>query len=234
MIFADNFEGGSLAAWDETATDGGDLSTSAAAALEGGAGLAALFDDGAALYVGDALSPAEPRYRVRFLFDINSSSMATDDNYMLLEGQSGAASVLRMELRRFSNAYQLRVLVRSDGNGWSNTGWWVLSDGLHAIELDWRAAATGANNGLLVLWIDDVERSRLEGLDNDTHLLSTVRLGAVYGVPGGTRGAPYFDAFESRRTSYIGLPAGAQAAALDPTSVYLWAEESLYLPNISR
>lgn len=238
-IFADDFESGSLAAWDTAVTDGGDLSASPAAALNGNIGLLANFDDNAAIYVADNLSPAEPRYRVRFLVHTNGVAMAPNESFMLFEGYTSAnLSILRVEVRRFNNTYQMRAMVRNDANGWANTGWWVLSDALHAVELDWQAA-TGANNGSLTLWIDGVQRSQVANLDNDMHSMGMVRLGATGGVWTGTRGSVYVDSFESRRMTFIGLPTvaqtAAQAAAFDGAEgAYLWPEEYIYLPSISR
>jgi hypothetical protein len=80
-----------------------------------------------------------------------------------------------------------------------------LSDIPHSIELDWRAAtAPGANDGGLTLWIDGVERQALTGIDNDTRRIDRVLLGALAGIDTGTRGTYFFDAFESRRQTYIG------------------------------
>jgi len=81
----------------------------------------------------------------------------------------------------------------------------AIGDGPHSIELDWRAAtAVGANNGGLTLWIDGVQQADLTGVDNDTLQIDRVRLGAVTGIDTGTRGTYYFDAFESRRQTFIG------------------------------
>jgi hypothetical protein len=75
----------------------------------------------------------------------------------------------------------------------------------HFVELDWGAAtATGANNGGLTVWIDGIQQANLPGVDNDTRRIDRVRLGAVNGLYSGTLGTYYFDAFESRRQTYIG------------------------------
>jgi len=49
-----------------------------------------------------------------------------------------------------------------------------------------------------------VQQANLTGVDNDTARLDFIRFGAVSGIDTGTRGTEYFDAFESRRQSYIG------------------------------
>ena len=52
--------------------------------------------------------------------------------------------------------------------------------------------------------IDGTQQGNITGIDNDTRKVDRVALGAVSGVDTGTRGVEYFDAFESRRTTYIG------------------------------
>jgi hypothetical protein len=81
----------------------------------------------------------------------------------------------------------------------------VINNAANMIELDWRASTgAGANNGGLTLWINGVQKANITGVDNDTRRIDRIRLGAVSGVDTGTRGTYYFDAFESRRMTYIG------------------------------
>ncbi len=73
------------------------------------------------------------------------------------------------------------------------------------LSLGWQAATgAGASNGSLTLWIDDTQQASLTGVDNDTQRMDRARLGALTEVDTGTRGTYYFDAFESRRQTYIG------------------------------
>ena len=113
--------------------------------------------------------------------------------------------MLQLELRFQATGYEVRALLVNDAKGWISTSWILLSDAPHALELDWRAAtAAGANNGGLTFWIDGVQQADLTGVDNDTRRIDQVRLGAASGVDNGTRGTYFFDAFESRRLTYIG------------------------------
>jgi serine protease len=206
LIFTDGFEGGNLAAWSSSVVDGGDLSVSPSAALVGSQGLHALIDDNNTLVVVDDSPAAETRYRARFYFDPNSIPMANGNAHLLFQGFTGSGNtqVLQLELR-FQAGYEVRALLVNDGKGWSSTSWIPLSDAPHALELDWRAAtAAGANNGGLTFWIDGVQQAALTGVDNDTRRIDQVRLGAASGVDNGTRGMYFFDAFESRRSTYIG------------------------------
>ena len=52
--------------------------------------------------------------------------------------------------------------------------------------------------------INGVQLADLTGVDNDTRHINSILLGAVAGIDTSTRGTYYFDAFESRRQSYIG------------------------------
>ena len=54
------------------------------------------------------------------------------------------------------------------------------------------------------LWIDGVQKVSQTTVDNDTRRIDRVKLGVVSGNDTGTRGTEYFDAFESRRQTYIG------------------------------
>ena len=93
----------------------------------------------------------------------------------------------------------------NDGSTWTNTNWFTISDSPHSIELDWRAATSaGANNGGLPLWIDGTQQVDMVGVDNDAQRIDRVRLGVLADIDAGTSGMYYFDAFESRRQTYIG------------------------------
>ena len=169
-------------------------------------GLQALLDDNNALAVIDDSPTAETRYRVRFYFDPNSIPMSVGDAHLIFVGYSGTTvQQLQLELRFQATGYEVRALVMNDAKTMLSTNWFPLSDAPHALELDWRAAsAAGANNGGLTFWIDGTQQADLTGIDNDTRRVDQVRLGAVSGIDNGTRGIYYFDAFESRRLTYIG------------------------------
>jgi hypothetical protein len=205
-IFANGFESGSLAGWTSSFTDTGDLSVASAAALVGLSGMRALLDDNIAIHVTDDTPSAERRYRARFYFDPNTITMADLNEHVIFYGYTGTSTpVLRVDFRRFGGQYQLRAGIRNDGSTWSLTSWSTISDAPHFVEFDWRAStAVGANNGGLTVWIDGAQVGSLTGIDNDTRRIDRARLGAVTGIDTGTRGTYYFDAFESRRSTYIG------------------------------
>jgi uncharacterized protein YjiK len=202
LIFADSFESGNLAAWTSSAIGGGDLSVSTAAALVGTRGMQAAINDNTALYVTDDTPAAESRYRARFYFDPNSISMASGDNHFIFYAISGTSKVVTRTQFRFTNrdGYQVRVQIRNNSSAWTNSAWFAISDAPHALEIDWLAAT----NGGVTLWIDGTQRAALTDIANSNYRIDRVRLGAVNGIDTGTRGTTYFDAFESRRQTFIG------------------------------
>jgi hypothetical protein len=56
----------------------------------------------------------------------------------------------------------------------------------------------------LTIWINGVQQADLNGVDNDGWRVDRVRLGAITAMDATTSGTYYFDAFESRRQTYIG------------------------------
>jgi parallel beta-helix repeat protein len=206
LIFADGFESGNMSAWSAASTDSGDLSVSPVAALVGGQGLQAVLDDNQAVFVTDDRPNAETHYRARFYFDPNTIQMANGNVHNLLNGYAGTSTlVLRLQFRCSNGVYQLRAGLRNDESTWAATAWSPIADAPHVIELYWRAStAAGIDNGGLTLWIDGVQTASVAGVDNDTRRIDRVRLGAVAGMDDGTRGTYYFDAFESRRETYMG------------------------------
>ena len=204
-IFADGFEAGNLSAWSPNVTDGGNLSVGTAAKLVGSFGLQALINDNNPIYATDERPTAEPRYRARFYFDPNLITMTNGNAHYIFSGLNAAGTaVLQVELRK-SSKYQIRAALVNDSTSFTSSNWFTISDAPHPIEVYWRAStAAGANNGGLTLWIDGVQQANLTGIDNDTRRIDSVRLGAVAGIDTGTRGTYYFDAFASRRQTYIG------------------------------
>ncbi len=206
LIFADSFESGNLSAWSGAATGGGDLKAAADAALKGNAGLRAAVNDNTSLYVTDARPANETRYRARFWFDPNGIGMASGDMHTIFSGRAGSIDVFRLAFRRSAGGYQVRAQIRDDAGAYTSGTWYTIGDAPHAIEIEWKAAtAAGAKNGSLALWLDGALKQTKTGIDNDTLRVGDIRLGPLAGIDAGTRGTLYFDAFESRRTTYIGM-----------------------------
>lgn len=101
----------------------------------------------------------------------------------------------------------MRSGILTDANQWVNTSWWYVDDAPQVMELEWREATDPSSaDGRLVMWINEVQSETRDGIANFNLSVDLVRLGLVAGVDAGTLGTMNFDAFESRRYSYIGLP----------------------------
>ena len=204
-IFSDGFESGDLSGWSSSVTDGGDLSVSPTGALVDGEGMQAVINDNNPIYVIDDTPNAEGHYRAFFYFNPNSIGMANGNNFTLFAGIQGSSTqVLQVQLRNRTGAYQLRTATLTDTAGNSFSSYVTISNAAHTVEVEWDAAtALNANDGSTSLWVDGTLQATVSGLDNDTRRIDRAELGAVTGIDAGTRGTLYFDAFNSRRFSYI-------------------------------
>ncbi|MCC6456680.1 MAG: hypothetical protein IT328_17125 [Caldilineaceae bacterium] len=217
LIFANGFDTGNLAAWTASVTDGNDLSAIPAARLFGSHGLGATVDDNNAIYVTDDTPAAEKRYRARFYFDPNSIRMSEGDTHFIFQGYSQNSAAFGVEFHYLEGKYRLRSAARSDNGTWRYGAWYVISDEARHVEIDWKAASVGGNNGYLTLWIENGKRDSIANLQNGTYQVDQVRLGAVADIDTGTRGQYYFDAFESRKETYIGRATNTPAPTATPT-----------------
>jgi hypothetical protein len=210
LILRDDFELGDLSAWTNSATDSGDLAVSTAAALDfTTAGLQALVDDTAALFVEDGRPAAENRYRARFYFDPNGFDPGEGQGHrrtrlFIAFEEAPTRRLAAVVLRRLSGAYALLLRCRQDDNSQDDSGFFSISDAPHWIELDWRrSTGPDALDGSCQLWIDGVSVSTRTNLDNSISGVDFVRMGAL-SVKSGASGALYWDEFESRRQTFIG------------------------------
>jgi len=223
LIFKDGFESGDLLAWTLNNPNGGNLSASPSAALFGTYGMRAVITSTTGMEVTDDRPTLETRYRARFYFDPNSITMANLDMHNIFQGYQYApntanfSAILQVELRcnnvsgcnSINGGYQVRGKITDDGVTSYPTagsmGWTTITDASHFIELDWSAAtAVAANNGYLTLWVDGTQVQSVTPIDNDTRRMDRAKLGPISSLDAGTSGTYYFDAFESRRQTYIG------------------------------
>jgi glucose/arabinose dehydrogenase len=209
-IFADGAETGDLQAWDEAATDGGDLTVTAAAALDGSAqGIEAIVNDATPLFVRDNTPNDENRYRARFWFDPNGFDPGEANGrlrvrlFMAFEEGPVQRRLIALVLRRVSGAYSLMARVRLDSGLTADTAFVPIADGPHSVEIDWRRSGTGTPSGAFTLLVDNVAAGNLTGLANGASAVDFVRLGALSVKPGAA-GTLFFDEFVSRRETAIG------------------------------
>ena len=206
-IFLDGFESADLSAWNSAETDSGDLSVTTSAVLYGSYGLSALVDDATPLFVQDNSPIHELHYRARFYFDPNSIAIPAGYSLRLFEGRDlTAGTVLRIDLRYSDDEYQVEATILDDSQTSTDTGWTAVTDAPHALEVEWLAAWDSENaDGGLIFWVDGEESGYIPWIDNDTHRVDTVRLGAPAVGSASTSGTLYLDDFVSHKSEYIGL-----------------------------
>jgi uncharacterized protein YkwD len=209
LISHDGFEFQDLSRWSSAQTGAGGLTITAAAKLEGGYGLQAEVTDTTSLYVTDTTPTDENRYRVRFRFDPHTFDPGQAQSHFrtrifIAFEESPTRRLAAIVLKRQGNAYSLMGRTRLDDNSQADTGFIAITNVPHVVEIDWkRSSAPGANDGAFQMWIDGTSVASLSGLDNSLSAVDFVRLGAL-SVKSGATGAMYWDAFESRRQTYIG------------------------------
>jgi hypothetical protein len=210
LIFEDGFESGGLSAWSLSTTDGGDLSASGPAALAGTTvGLRADVNDLNGLYVQDDSPGDEHRYRARFYVDPNGFDPGETQSHFrtrifIAFSENPMRRVAAIVLKRQGGLFSLMGRARLDDGRQADTGFFSITDGPHAVELDLvRASGPDALDGTFQLWIDGVSKIRVTGLDDSLTEVDFARMG-VLSLKTGAAGTMYLDEFESRRSSYIG------------------------------
>jgi len=208
LIFQDGFDSDSLVHWSSVSTDGTDLKTTATSAMGGTSrGLRARVNDTNSLFVQDDTPSGENRYRARFYFDPNGFDPGETSGHFrtrLFLAQGGGFRLVTIVLKRQGGQYSVEARTRANSGARVDTGFLDITDAPHLLEFDWqRASGPGAADGRLELWLDDVSRATLPGLDNDAFGVDQGRLGAL-SLKGGASGTLFFDQFESRRLRYIG------------------------------
>lgn len=205
LIFADDFEAGSLAAWSRTAGTSGNPDVSEAAALRGtGRGMAVVLGRGDA-YVVDERPDAETSYIARFWYDPNGwNPNGGSGQHRLFVGRGASGDTLfAVETRRVKSGKtfqnQIRLVVAKTA-GTSATKWYVLGgSGGHAVEVSWQSGSQAAAS----LALDGRVLQTLARLNTSGRALETVELG-VQGAPSSATGTVFFDEFVSTRTTPVG------------------------------
>jgi hypothetical protein len=209
VIFRDGFETGDVSRWSSSA-GGGDLSASAAAAMNlTGTGLQGVVNDTGSLYVQDATPVDENHFRARFFFDPNGFDPGEGQShfrtriFLVLE-ENPTRRLAAIVIKRQGGAYSVMGRCRLDDGSQADTGFYPISDGPHAIEIEWRrSSGPTTNDGRFELWIDGASAGVKTNLENSVSSVDSARMG-VLSVKSGATGTPYWDEFESRRFSYIG------------------------------
>jgi len=191
------------------------LDVTNAAAIEGNFGMEVTHDGSTnRVYVQDNSPSCETVYRAEFDFDRNDilidncSGTCSNRHVIFLARQSSPATTpFRITLIRFKvdasgsvPRYAIRLSAREDAGNFRFVGGFVLAGAPRTVAVEWTA---GSGDGIARLLKNDVVQRELTNLDNDTHCVDLVRLGATSGLTAAdalTDGTVYYDSFVSLRS----------------------------------
>jgi len=187
------------------------VAVTTAAAIDGTYGLEVTVD-GASVnvaFVQDDSPAGETVYRVQFWLDRNLPTIANRDAFNIYKGlqEAGNKKNLLVKLKRGKDGlFYIYSFCQDDAGGWvlAHKGM-QFKDKPTGVMLEWQAAsAPGANDGFLRMYKvtlsgGAVLKAWKEGIDNDTRVVDSARLGLTSIPPAGTA-TLYMDSYESYRT----------------------------------
>ncbi|MDA8020348.1 MAG: Ig-like domain-containing protein [Thermoanaerobaculia bacterium] len=164
------------------------------AALAGDSGLEVEAVPGARHYVETTLGSPLAGLRLDFGLDLDRLSMPDGAMQVLLEADHGSTEVAHVKLRFQDGRYRARLVARRDDGSLKapNPSWIDLEGGAGQLFFEWRAGGKDSADGTARLVfthpvLGDTIQS-VTGLDNDTLLFDTLRLGALGTVDAGVAG----------------------------------------------
>ncbi len=221
---ADGFESGDFSRWTGSVTDGGDLSVSTQAALQGTYGMKALIDDQNAMYVVDNRMFSARNYTASFNLKIANLSMACDKSLTILQGyHASGQSVFSVGVECVNvgsvppqdGGALLNALSSPPGGTYRYYVWAkpytdtgpsnqvirieISSSFSGNVRIEWQAAqASGTDDGALTLVVRKPQEvsSAIVDIDNDSLAVDEIRLGAL-AVGSGLSGWFAVDTFDS-------------------------------------
>jgi hypothetical protein len=208
-LFWDDFETGDFSLWTRFNDGGGWLYPDPAGAMRGSWGACVeRGDNDRRKQLIDETPVYQTTFAARFNFDINSLSMAAGERFRFMQVKMGAERPFFIVLKYDSGQYWIQLNTLRDDLTKTKTGWYLLTDAPHTIEVDWQAASgPGANDGFAQLYLDDVYLEGLTGLDNDTIFIENFKIGFTSRLVGKSiSGIFLVDDVATSNTGHIGLP----------------------------
>jgi RHS repeat-associated protein len=205
QFVSDGFESGDTSAWSRAETDGGYLSVTATAALDGNYGLQAALDDQNEMYVEDNSPTGEQYYNARFYFDPNSVVIPTSDTVGILRGGGLGGDAFLIRLGLDNGSYAVKVVMIADDSSTTESAWLPIEDDVNYIEIEWaRSWTVDGNYGWSNIWVNDNGLANPNGIGNGTKTIGYVQMGVLSPTSSNITGTVYFDDFASRNSGRIG------------------------------
>ena len=209
FFFESYFEGGNFDEWTRFNEGGGFLYPCMDAALSGtwGACVERGTNDKRKQLI-DETPVNQTAFNVQFGFDVNSLLMGEGERFRFMQVKMGAERPFFIVMKYQGGQYQIQLIALRDDLTKAKTGWYVLSDAPHVIEVGWAAAsAPAADDGEITLFIDYVDLETLSGLDNDTIYVDSYKTGFTSRLAGKLiSGIFHIDDVITSIAGYIGAP----------------------------
>ena len=205
-LFNVTHDANNLNEYDDTVTDGGDLSTNTPGLANTTAKMTALIDDAIKIYGQINLNPPSTNeIRLRYYIDPNSLTMASGNDFANCRFSDGVLLyVFSGNLRNSSGNYTVRIHYCEDAGYGGSVDSGTITDAEHYIEIHCvRSTSDVANNGYIDWWVDDNAQTSITGIDNwDLWLtLDNIKLGAIFGIDyPDTQGTFYLDELQANET----------------------------------
>ncbi|MEN8240958.1 MAG: hypothetical protein ABFS17_03465 [Chloroflexota bacterium] len=209
IIFWDDLETGDFSQWTRFNSGGGWLYPCTKAGINGtwGACVERGSNDRRKQLI-DETPVDQTKFHVRFNFDMNSLSMGNDERFRFMQVKMGAERPFFIVVLNRGGFYEIQLNTLLDDLTKVKTGWYPLADRPVTIEVNWQAAsADGANDGYAELYINDLLQEALTGLDNDTIIVDTFKIGFTSRLEGKLISGVFFvDDVSTSNGTHIGLP----------------------------
>ena len=198
----------------ETDADG-DLNDSTGAAHDGDNGLEITFDDANVAYGTMDLDAVDQTSGVISLW-LDKNDVAIDDGAQVFFASThdgGGTARWALLLINDGGTYKIRANYPRDGLGSANGGTVELTAGYHNIKAMF-VRSTGADDGWMRVYIDDVLEIESTGHDNDTRDWDYLRAGMTFTSSAGFGGSYYMDTI---KIDPVGAPMVDKLAAKNGT-----------------
>lgn len=183
------------------------VSLGAGFGVERGANFAVSLDPGRVRggFVRDDSPAAEPHYAVSFYVNADGLTLGGSEQLLILEAVGPLGRDWFTLNMQFDSASSQKTLYAeaASGGATATSGAFTVNPGWQRVELEWRAADSGAANGSLSVTRDGASQPGLSGLDNANGRIESVRWGVLNALPV-TGGQLDLDEFVSRRAGPIG------------------------------
>lgn len=173
----------------------------------------------------------------RLYFDADNVTMASGDEFTLLEVQDDSSNVLgRVTLSYDGADKRVRAAIIDDADTLHWTGYTVANSGWNQIELFWMRSvySSHADWGEIILYLNGDMAATVTGINNDSRTADEIWAGAVSGLDAGTSGTLYIDLLTADEVREIGTLSLESSSLTGDAAIKAAASSSLTADSIVK